>query len=351
MIEIKPRVFIGSSTEGKNIAEAIERELSDICECKIWYNAFEYGNSAYEDLIYQLSLYDYGILVATSDDTIVARGEKKESPRDNVILEFGFFAGRLGRQRAFLFAEYGIKIPSDLGGITQPFFPTTKKSWRNFFKSSARLQKLQKEKVVELCGKIKVHIQKREKMFDFGFLPSTALAYGYYNNFILKAVSNLMDAKKLKLGKTCNYPRQCQRDDSAVKQTDIVDGINFSDLMFTILLPDNLSADMFDKVKAARTKSKWEMIKVDAGGFRPFDFFIEAENSSKGVLQLSDIPLTLNALNEAIKAYIGKSYIGILEEERLLEGREIRVFKKVLDYLISVNPITKGRVRTELIDI
>jgi predicted nucleotide-binding protein len=126
MTDYKPRLFIGSSKEGQPIAEQVEKELSSIADCKIWCKQFEMGNSAYEDLVNKLSLYDYGVLIATSDDITYSRKTEKTSPRDNVIFEFGLFAGRLGRQRAFLMAESGVKIPSDLNGITLPFFPSAK---------------------------------------------------------------------------------------------------------------------------------------------------------------------------------------------------------------------------------
>jgi hypothetical protein len=352
MTTFKPRIFIGSSKEGKAIAEQIEIELSSIGDCKIWYKQFNFGNSAYEDLVEQLSLYDYGILVGSADDKTYSRDSTSASPRDNIVFEFGLFAGRLGRTRSFLVAENGIKIPSDLNGITLPFFPSSRtKGLLGFFSSADEALKKQKEKITECCNKIKEHIERRHTIFDFGFLPSTALAYGYFNNFILKSVTSLIETQKLKLGNTCGYPKQCQKEESGGKANSILDGITFKDLVFTILIPDNLSADMFHKVTATRIKKNWQMVKIEAGGSRPFDFFIEADKSSTGTLQLSDIPLTLNALNESVKAYVAKSYIGISDAERLLEARELRIFKSVLDYLISTNAITKDRVKTELVDI
>jgi hypothetical protein len=121
----------------------------------------------------------------------------------------------------------------------------------------------------------------------------------------------------------------------------------FDDISLSILIPKDLSSDIFHKVKAARKEKKWELIKIDSGSYRPFDFYIQADKSKDGLLHLSDIPLTLNALSESIKAYVGKSYIGISEAERLLMLRETSVFKQVLDYLIKSNDITKGRVKTE----
>src|SRR5579859_1471750 len=105
MSAFKPRIFIGSSTEGKAIAEQVKNELSDMAECKIWYKQFDLGSSAFEELANKLSLYDYGILIATGDDITQSRKATKHSVRDNIVFEFGLFSGRLGRQRSFLMAE------------------------------------------------------------------------------------------------------------------------------------------------------------------------------------------------------------------------------------------------------
>ncbi len=333
MHRLRPHIFIGSSSEAKAIAEQIKSELSDVAECKIWYKQFDFGNSAYEDLVNKLSLYDYGILVASTDDSTTSRGIKRLSMRDNVLFEFGLFAGRFGRQRSFLFAEEGVKIPSDLNGITLPFFKSAKsRKFFHFGKTTPDLLDLQKKSITESCDQIREHIKKRVNIFDYGFLPSTSLAYGYFNNFVLKAVKNLIDSKNLRIEGS-------------------VTGIPFKDVNFTILIPNDLTADMFDRIKHLKTSNNWDLVKIDAGAFRPFDFYIQMDQSKDGIICLSDIPITLNALNDSIKSYIGKSYIGISEAEELLETREIRIFKGVLDYLISSNPLTKDRVKTELVDI
>ena len=45
----------------------------------------------------------------------------QQSPRDNVLLEFGLFTGALGRDRVWMLVDSDrpTKIASDLGGITQ----------------------------------------------------------------------------------------------------------------------------------------------------------------------------------------------------------------------------------------
>lgn len=352
MTEIKPRIFIGSSREGLPIAQCIEKDLADVADCKIWPLTFEFGNSTYEDLVNRLSLYDYGILVATADDITISRKTKTKSIRDNIVFEFGLFAGRLGRDKAFLMVEQGAKIPSDLNGITLPFIPTGRALWEQKLGLGKGKDEAQLKKVIDNCAKIKAHIKSHERMYNFGFLPSTALAYGYYNNFVLKAVSQLLDMKKLKVGHTCPFPRQCQKSEheSGNIITNLLNDTPFTDVKFTILIPENLSADMFDTAKDSRVRNNWEQIKIDAGDVRPFDFYVHGNVAASGILELSDIPITLNSLREAIKAYVKKSYVGITDAEQLLETREIRQFQQVLDFLIQANPITKDRVITQLVN-
>ena len=349
MMDFKPQVFIGSSTESKDIASKIAAELADIADCKIWTEQFEFGNSAYEDLVNKLALYDYGILVAAYDDVTKSRGATKGSPRDNVIFEFGLFAGRLGRKRSFLFAESGVKIPTDLNGITLPFYKSPRKKGVFDFRKKEDIKNEHLKSIANLCGQIKKYIESRDSIFDYGFLPSTSLAYGYFNNFILRAISNLIESKVLHLAAPEGDKKGIQLLGDGGSQS--LNGMKFEDLKLTILIPDDLGADMFDKVKAHRRTAKWTMVKIDAGAFRPFDFYVHLEKSRNGVLELSDIPITLNALNDSIRSYIGKSYIGFSEAEKLLELREIRVFKRVLEHLIKSNPITKNRVSLEIVDV
>ncbi len=55
----------------------------------------------------------------TPDDTVdVAAGETpKWRPRQNVLIEIGWFMARLGRPQIMLLSQGNIEIPSDLGGI------------------------------------------------------------------------------------------------------------------------------------------------------------------------------------------------------------------------------------------
>lgn len=117
----RPRVFIGSSEEGLQVAEAIQQNLDLACETELWtQGAFGLGGSTLESLIEASLRCDFAILVLTPDDMTASRGQLQESPRDNILIEIGLFIGVLGRKRAFVVYDRtaNIKIPTDLAGIT-----------------------------------------------------------------------------------------------------------------------------------------------------------------------------------------------------------------------------------------
>jgi hypothetical protein len=118
----KPSVFIGSSVEGLRIAEALFACMSHETRPKLWtHQLFLPGDYPMEALEKQLRRHDFAILVASSDDQVVKRGVSAAAMRDNLLLEFGLFAGVLGRRRAFFVfpSTPQIELPSDLFGIVQ----------------------------------------------------------------------------------------------------------------------------------------------------------------------------------------------------------------------------------------
>jgi predicted nucleotide-binding protein len=120
---VKPRVFIGSSTEGLDIAKHLQvaLEMTDLCVATVWnQNVFEPSNYAMESLATQAEDSDFAVLVATADDTVSSRGGSRSTARDNVIFELGLFIGVLGRARTYIVTKEGeaLHLPSDLAGLT-----------------------------------------------------------------------------------------------------------------------------------------------------------------------------------------------------------------------------------------
>lgn len=116
------RVFVISSVESLPIVRAMENHFEhDEFLPVVWTNGvFKIANYTLQSLEDQLDRCDFAIAVAHADDTAAYRGKDWPVPRDNVIFELGLFMGRLGKDRAILMEprERGVKLPSDLSGIT-----------------------------------------------------------------------------------------------------------------------------------------------------------------------------------------------------------------------------------------
>lgn len=128
----QPVIFIASSSEGLHLAEKIKDLFyKDPFIITLWSEGvFKPSSTTIEDLIEVLNKSDYSIIVITPDDVTTSRTIKKDSPRDNVIFEFGLFIGHLGRGRTFFIHEKGIdiKIPSDLLGVNGLIFNNGKEN-------------------------------------------------------------------------------------------------------------------------------------------------------------------------------------------------------------------------------
>jgi Predicted nucleotide-binding protein containing TIR-like domain len=99
----RSRTFIGSSSEGLEIARALQAEVDQYCEPTIWsQNVFAPSGTTLGDLILASQNFDFAALILTPDDSVVSRGEQAMAARDNVIFELGLFLGALGSQRVFI---------------------------------------------------------------------------------------------------------------------------------------------------------------------------------------------------------------------------------------------------------
>ncbi|AUZ48050.1 nucleotide-binding protein [Pseudomonas orientalis] len=119
---MKPKIFIGSSREGLDIANAIHSNLTRDAECTVWANGvFQISGSTIYSLIKTLRESDFGVFVFSPDDLSVMRGNENPIVRDNVIFELGLFVGRLGIERCFFITPDvtgDLRLPTDLMGIT-----------------------------------------------------------------------------------------------------------------------------------------------------------------------------------------------------------------------------------------
>jgi predicted nucleotide-binding protein len=118
---MKPKLFIGSSREGKNVAEAIHAVLQREAECTVWTEGVvQLSESNLQSLMRQVRTSEFAVFVFSPDDAVRTRGRLFSVPRDNVIYELGLFSGALGPERCFFLTplDTEIHLPSDLLGMT-----------------------------------------------------------------------------------------------------------------------------------------------------------------------------------------------------------------------------------------
>jgi predicted nucleotide-binding protein len=152
----RPIVFIGSSSEGKVVAEALkalcEKKLRRAIDVRLWSDGvFQASQTVLEDLLQTTEHCDFAVLVLTPDDKTKSRGTVKDAPRDNVVYELGLFTGALGRERSLIVvpSQTDIKIPTDLLGVTTLRY-TPRKS------TSALMRQLESA-VTDIVARIKQH--------------------------------------------------------------------------------------------------------------------------------------------------------------------------------------------------
>lgn len=111
-------IFIGSALESQETAAAIARGFAAKGYKPLrWWQEFPAGEFTFDTLEKLAGSVDGAIFVCSADDKVWYRGKEDREPRDNVILEYGLFVSRLGRQRTLIVKGDGVKLPSDLLGL------------------------------------------------------------------------------------------------------------------------------------------------------------------------------------------------------------------------------------------
>jgi hypothetical protein len=296
---MKQRIFIGSSKEGLNVAEYIKANLKSDFECSIWTDdIFKYNDSFFDTLIREASLFDYGILIATKDDFTIVRDKSFDTPRDNVVFEFGLFLGSMGTSRAFLIQEKGSKLPSDLLGITIPSFEIKGNLDEN-------------EELQNFIRRITETIKENSELGTLSLLPSTALAIGYFNNFLQPLSEKLYTSDNLE-----------------------IDGVSCAEFEIKIVLPHNLDSDIkkYAQVFFKKHNLNQTSIKTNSRNFPVYIVFNKEEGER---VVIYDIPTTIDGIDKAIEILLQKGHIGKTSQQKLLEERELRNFETTLSHLIA----------------
>lgn len=302
---MKQKIFIGSSSESAKVATYVKKMMEPDYDCTVWNEGFfEMNESTYHNLVKRSIAYDYAIFIGGADDLIFRKSKKERryGARDNVYFELGLYAGILSPERSFFLFHEKCKVASDLFGIT--------------------LMSYSKEKdVEECCEKLKKQIEVEDQLSRITLLPSTSLAYGYYDNFIHGACRAIEEVEQL-----------------------IVEGKEYQvasmKKSLEIVFPMTTVEDWKDWATLYYKRNRLE--KVTLKNFpRDFSVYIDKDGLSNNELRVIDIPQTLRSSFYCVDQMAAKNYTGEKVVSKSAKLREIRNFKKTLKMLILKDSYAK----------
>lgn len=121
----KPRLFIGSSVESLEIADAVNLNLDHQFEVTIWRNGtFDLSSNTIDSIVKKSQSVDFALFIFSPDDISIIRNQQKAIVRDNVLFELGVFIGAIGKERCFILKprDVDLHFPTDLLGVTPADF-------------------------------------------------------------------------------------------------------------------------------------------------------------------------------------------------------------------------------------
>jgi predicted nucleotide-binding protein len=129
--EFNNKVFLvhGQNNEIKNTVALLLTRLG--LEPIILHEQDNNGNTIIEKFI-EYSNVDFAISLLTPDDICTINGKKYKRARQNVIFEFGFFMGKLGRKNVVALFEQSksFEIPSDINGLVYIPYNVNEDTWK-----------------------------------------------------------------------------------------------------------------------------------------------------------------------------------------------------------------------------
>jgi hypothetical protein len=309
MTDLKPKIFIGSSKAGYAIAEKVKQYLSDIGDCFLWQepDVWEVNRSTFDNLIRMSNYFDFGVFVATSDDLTLTNDKIVIEARDNIILEMSLFLGAMGHNKSFLLVEEGIKLPSDFNGIYMP-----------------RFDKAKEDTIQIACKAYSDKIQDHYQLGHLSLYPTTALAIGYYKNFIADLVESVQTAENLEFN-----------------------GVIYKDFKLKVVIPQDLKGMIREKASIFYKRNGFTANDIKAK-FRKHHLWFHLDPQNAPTAIMYDMPSTLTGIDDAIELILQKGYKGRTKMQQVIEQKELNNFRRVLQMQIDSSPFALEIV--EIID-
>lgn len=300
----KKRVFIGSSSETKELAIKIQERITQNCDCFVWWDDFfRPGGYVYDDLIKKAISFDYAILIGGADDRVIrlSSNDEKLSPRDNVYLEYGMYSGILSTNRILLLMNEDCRVASDLAGMTLKTYKTDGdalavcEEWMNN----------------ALEGKFSNDYSAK----GIELLPTVGVAVGYFYNFLEPALNVLASARKFTF----------EDREYAVKDKKLI-----------VNIPTYLECgDNAVKEYTATLVGQKNLEDAFLGRYR---VLVDPSTLEDGVLTLYDMPSTLLAVLKTVDYVFGISTGAGTEDAQNAKYRALDNFVDTLMGLMSGKP-------------
>jgi hypothetical protein len=190
-----PTVFIASSREKKEVAQAIAEFLHEIAIPKPWFlpESFRPGEYPLTELLQLADECHFGFFVFGMEDIIAFRATgkstsrakkitvKQRATRDNVVFELGLFMGKRGARNSFIIiekADFDEHLLSDLKGLTVIIYDGVKYRQNRSTEISFALREI-RSTLDHWCVKEGIDLEKVASFVDFfgvGLLSSTFTA-------------------------------------------------------------------------------------------------------------------------------------------------------------------------------
>jgi hypothetical protein len=285
----KKRIFIGSSSEGIDLAESAKTILEKDFEITIWNeniwdkSVFKLNQNFLSDLLKASLQYDFGLLIGTSDDKVEYRGTEVMQPRDNVLFELGLFMGRLGLSKCAFVVSEDLKILSDIHGISLARFENGNVS--SFIKSIEAIKDLFLHQIES----------------DINFFPSATLAAVYFENLI---------------NPTCRYIiENCGFE---------ANGKKYKECIIKIIIPRRLNLDLNLQFERLKQHFKTTNESFEYAG-RPRHINFETEIIDNKIVFI-DFPTILSGINYSISNLLPIDFNSMSNDYEVILNRELERF-------------------------
>lgn len=297
---IKPKLFIGSSSEELPLAEKARDILQSDFDVTIWNErvwdtaVFKINQNFLADLLKASLQFDFGILIGTNDDKVIFRGKEVMQPRDNVLFELGLFTGRLGISKCAFLIDKEVKLLSDFNGLTLAYFD---KSANDTFTNAVN-------------GVKEMFLASPDD--EINFFPSATLASVYFVNLIAPVCRFIIENNGFTVNET--HYKKCK---------------------INVIVPDRISDDVNLQFEKLKSQIPTENVTFKYAG-RPRNINIETQIKNETV-EFIEFPTIITGINHSISNLLPHDFNNQSPDYSAILERELRRFITTLKKLLIRN--------------